>query len=292
MSFFKSIVTYDSRTRRALLVFIVVTFFIQASYYYFKRNFYKLNTATTIEEKKWLSIQYQIDSLNKNKSEQRYTIYPFNPNFITDYKGYKLGLTQEQLDKLFAFRKQNKFVNSAKEFQLITGVSDSLLNKISPYFKFPDWVNNKKTTSFTNSYKKPEKTIILKDINSATQEDLIALYGIAEISATRIIKQREQLGGFVAMEQMKDIWGLSEDAISELNKHYKVIKVPTVKKIKINEASRKELFEFPYFKTKGLVNEIIIYRSMNNGIKNIEDLTKIKGFPVENVKIISLYLEF
>jgi DNA uptake protein ComE-like DNA-binding protein len=36
----------------------------------------------------------------------------------------------------------------------------------------------------------------------------------------------------------------------------------------------------------------IIYRSMNGDIKNIEDLTKIKGFPVEKANIIALYLDF
>jgi hypothetical protein len=31
---------------------------------------------------------------------------------------------------------------------------------------------------------------------------------------------------------------------------------------------------------------------MNGNINNIEDLIKIKGFPVEKAKIIGLYLEF
>ena len=62
------------------------------------------------------------------------TIYPFNPNFITDYKGFKLGLTPEQIDRLQAFRAQNRYVNSAREFQQVTGVSDSLLAKIAPSF--------------------------------------------------------------------------------------------------------------------------------------------------------------
>ena len=53
----------------------------------------------------------------------------------------------------------------------------------------------------------------------------------------------------------------------------------------------KELIKFPYFKY-ALAKEIVTYRSMNSGIKNIDDLTKIKGFPVDKIKIIALYLEF
>jgi DNA uptake protein ComE-like DNA-binding protein len=49
--------------------------------------------------------------------------------------------------------------------------------------------------------------------------------------------------------------------------------------------------QFPYFKYP-LAKSIITYRSMNGGIKNGEDLPKIKGFPVEKSNIIVLYLEF
>jgi hypothetical protein len=31
---------------------------------------------------------------------------------------------------------------------------------------------------------------------------------------------------------------------------------------------------------------------MNNRIKNVDDLTKIKGMPNEKIKIIALYLDF
>jgi hypothetical protein len=31
---------------------------------------------------------------------------------------------------------------------------------------------------------------------------------------------------------------------------------------------------------------------MNGDIKNIEDLIKIRGFPIEKAKIIALYLDF
>ena len=49
----------------------------------------------------------------------------------------------KEIDRLLAHRKKRLFVNSAKEFQKITNISDSLLNTIAPYFKFPDWVQKK-----------------------------------------------------------------------------------------------------------------------------------------------------
>jgi hypothetical protein len=46
-------------------------------------------------------------------------------------------MSVQEID-LMEYRKGNKYVNSPKEFQAVTQVSDSLLN-VSPYFKFPDW---------------------------------------------------------------------------------------------------------------------------------------------------------
>ena len=49
-------------------------------------------------------------------------------------------MSAEEINRLHAYRAKNKWVNSRKEFQRITKVSDSLLKQIAPYFKFPDWV--------------------------------------------------------------------------------------------------------------------------------------------------------
>lgn len=288
-TFKQSILSY-SKSQRIGIIFLFALIFICQGIYFFK-NFDSAENAPK-EKAQWLSYQKEIDSLKILKSDFKPTIYPFNPNFITDFKGYKLGMSVAEIDRLLAFRKQNKFVNSAEEFQQVTKVSDSLLKAISPYFKFPEWVKNKK--SYTNSFEKKDFTKSEKkisiDINTASQQDLIKVYGIGEGLSKRILEQKEKLGAFVSMEQMNDIWGLSPEVIENLNKSFHVSSTNSIKKININSASIKELSQFPFFKYN-LAKEIVTYRTMNGDIK-IEDLTKIKGFPVEKLKIIALYLEF
>jgi len=281
------------------LLFIIIIGLQVGSYFLDFSN----DKKSTPEEQNWLSLQSNIDSLKSEKPQSGYKIYPFNPNFITDFKGYKLGMTVEQIDRLLAFRKQGKFANSPEEFQKVTGISDSLLKAISPYFKFPDWVN-KKNFQLANSNKnenkgwvdysknkfdKKEKKIVVLDINSASKEDLMKVYGIGDAISDRILKQKEIFGVFVSMEQMNDIWGLSPEVIEKLNQSFKVVN-PNPKKININNASIKELGQFPYFKYP-ISKNIVTYRSMNGDLK-IEDLTNIKAFPVDKLKIIALYLEF
>ena len=275
----------------AVLVGLIIT--VQLLYFFVD---FSAKNITTKEEENWLSMQTEIDSLKSITSEDTYKMYPFNPNFITDFKGYKLGMKVSEIDRLLAFRKTNKYVNSAKEFQKVTQVSDSLLAVIAPYFKFPDWVTNKKSyasydgNSNYKDYNKKEKIVII-NINDASKDDLMKIYGIGDAISDRILKQKEVFGSFASMDQMQDIWGLSPEVIIQLNSNFKVSGTSAINKIDINNISTKELTKFPYFKY-ALAKEIVTYRSMNNGIKNIEDLTKIKGFPVDKVNIIALYLKF
>jgi DNA uptake protein ComE-like DNA-binding protein len=292
---FKTIKKYFifSREQRSGVVLLFGIIIVLQTIYFFVD--FSSVSKTSPENEWWLSLQSQIDSMKKEKVDYVPKIYPFNPNFITDYKGYKLGMSVAEIDRLLAFRKENKYVNSPKEFQAVTKISDSLLNAISPYFQFPDWVKNKREF---NDYKKYENTAFVKkekmiviDINQATKEDLIKVYGIGEAISLRILKFKESLGGFVTMEQMNDIWGLSPEVIENLNIHFKVSATPIVKKIDINNASIQELSLFPYFKYP-ISKNIVTFRSMNGDIKNIEDLTKIKGLSIEKAKIIVLYLDF
>ncbi len=292
---FKTIKSYFKFTRgQQTSIFILFAIIVIFQSIYFFVDFNTFSKASP-EKEKWLSLQSQIDSMKQEKLDFVPKIYPFNPNFITDYKGYKLGMSVQEIDRLLAFRKENKYVNSPKEFQAVTKVSDSLLNVISPYFKFPNWVNDKKEFKEYQKYPntafaKKEKMVII-DINQATQEDLIKIFGIGEAISLRILKFKESLGGFVSMEQMNDVWGLSPEVIENLNTHFKILATPTVKKIDINNASIKELSLFPYFKYP-ISKNIVTFRSMNGDLKNIEDLTKIKGLSIEKAKIIALYLNF
>jgi DNA uptake protein ComE-like DNA-binding protein len=292
MNKLKSYFLFSREHRSGIFLLFVIIVFAQLGYYFLADYF--VSTKNNTEDKAWLMVQSEIDSLKNIQFTKKDTIYPFNPNYITDYKGYKLGMTIQEIDRLHAYRKKGKFVNSAIEFQQITKVSNSFLSKISPYFKFPDWVKNKGTATSEKFHKflpKEKVKIIQKDINAATREELIAVYGIGEKLADKILLEKEKFGGFVSMDQFQFIWGISPEAIADLEKRFFVKSPEGIKKIAINDLSMKELAKFPYF-NYALAKEIVVYRTMNSGIKEIADLTKIKGMPNEKIKIIALYLEF
>lgn len=290
---------FTSDQRKGIMALFVLIVLFQAGYFIFNSIDFTTQKEKSEEEKSWLALQSEIDELKANKNSTKDTIYPFNPNYISDYRGYMLGLSVQQIDRLHKFRKSGKYVNSAADFKKVTGVSDNLLYKLSPYFKFPVWINDVKTaSSFKYASVKENVTSVKEqrftkmiDINEALEEDLIKVYGIGPYYAKAILRRRADFGAFVSMDQMDDFKEFSVEAKAGLKKNFNIESDPLVNKINVNTASLLQLSRFPYF-SKEIARGILTQRSMNGRIKRIDELLEISSFPVDKVKIIALYLEF
>ncbi|TVZ25469.1 DNA uptake protein ComE-like DNA-binding protein [Gillisia sp. Hel_I_86] len=272
-------------------IFILVLLIIVFQLVYLFVDFKSENSIPKEDSARIVHFQKQVDSLKQIALEKReIKIYPFNPNLITDYKGYTLGMSVEEIDRLHDFRRTDKWVNTAEEFQNVTLVSDSLLDKIAPYFKFPDWVNNPKKNGYKNQGKvSVASNFNKKELNTASLEDLMEVKGIGEVLAARIIKYRSKIGGFVSDLQLKDIYGLSGEARKELLNTYTVLAKPEVPMFNINKASVLEIASVPYLDYE-LAREIVNYRLLHEKIATFEELAKIKEFPSEKMDRIALYL--
>lgn len=296
MKNFKSYFMFSKEHRSGifLLFFCIIVFQIFWYSYDFSPRKKEIQTK---EEKQWLALKNEIDSIKHVNINKKNQIKPFNPNFISDYKGSVLGMSIAEIDRLHSFRAQNKYVNSIVEFQQVTKVSNELLHKISPYFKFPDWVKNKSITNvnFKNNSNLKEyqakKEFIKKDINTASKEEIMDVFGIGDKISDIILLEREKFGAFASLEQLSFIWGVTPEAFQDIQKRFFIGVNKEIIKIDINNSSIKELSRFPYFNYY-IAKNIVTFRSMNGDFKNIEELTKIKEFPVEKLNIIALYLEF
>ncbi|MFJ1353475.1 ComEA family DNA-binding protein [Capnocytophaga canimorsus] len=268
----------------ALLVLIVVVQCI-----YFLVDFQKMPQSESAE---FVTLKKQLDSLKNIEQEvKKDSIFAFNPNFITDYRGYVLGLTTEEIDRLHTFRKQGKFVHSASEFQQVTQVSDSLLAVISPYFKFPKWVKNtqKQKKSFDKT-SVPTSKVPKKDLNTATDEDLMKVYGIGKVLSQRILKYKQRIQGFSEISQLKEVYGLEEEVVERIMLQFEIQTPPSIEKQDINTIGLYELAKIPYMDFD-LAKKLIGLRSEVGNIRHFNDLLQIEGFDEVKIKRIQLYLQ-
>jgi DNA uptake protein ComE-like DNA-binding protein len=282
----KSYLLFNARQRKGILYFLLIIIFIQIAY--FLIDFTVPKEKSVIEKEQFY--QQKIDSVKALTFVKKTSkVYSFNPNYINDFKGYQLGMTVAEIDRLLTYRAQGNFINSINDFQKITKIHDTLLKKISPYFKFPDLVKKSKNYSF-NQNSKTEVISAKKEINKATEEDFIKINGIGVVLAKRIIQYRNKLGGFSYNKQLYDVWNLDKEVVDKVLEQYTVIEKPAIKKININKASFKEVLAVEYV-DYDLCKKIFEYKKEIAEYQSIEELKKINGFPLDKYELIILYLD-
>ena len=292
MKIFKSHFWYTKNQRNGILFLLIIIIFLQLIFHF--KNF-DSQQLVDFSQPIITSYKKQLDSLKKKSSKKKkFKIYPFNPNYISDYKGYQLGMNVDEIDRLLAHREQKLYVNSSKEFQTITKISDSLLQKISPFFKFPDWVQKKNKNKNNQQRYIPNSRINVSeittvDINKATLKDFTAIEGVDEYISERIIKYRSKLQGFSFKEQLFEVWGLDELMANKILSTFSIKNKPIIKKVNINTASFKEVLSNPYIDYK-LCIQIFDYRDEVAELQSISEIKNIEGFPIKKYNRIVLYL--
>lgn len=239
------------------------------------------------------NLQSQIDSLRLLEIEKRRPkIYPFNPNYISDYKGAQLKMSIAEIDRLLVFRKEGKFINSVKQFQEVTWVSDSLLHEITRYFKFPNWVVSQNTIKKRSRVNRKLNDVLIStsNINVATIQDLQTVHGVNAFLAQRIITYRKRIKGFTFKSQLLEVWKLETEVATEIFSVFSIQEKPIIKKMNVNTASFRELLSNPYI-NYNLCKKIFEFKDEVAELQSIEELKNIEGFPVDKYARIVLYLE-
>ncbi|RPD98215.1 hypothetical protein EGM88_06905 [Aureibaculum marinum] len=304
MNNFKSHFWFNKSQRNGIFFLALLIIILQLTSIFIIPLFENNSSLNNIELNKF---DKQIDSLKQIKTAEKENngtkkIYPFNPSFITDFKGYQLGMSVDEIDRILKHRADGKYINSAKEFQDVTKISDSLLAEISPYFKFPDWIKtpknipqNKKNKTVAKkeditSIKTTQTPIKIKDLNTVTAKQLQSINGIGEKLSQRIISYRTKLGGFLIEQQLYEVYYLDKEVADKILKQFKILSKPEIKKLNVNTATFKEVLSIVYIDYK-LTKSIFEYRDQVAEIQSLEELKKIPDFPLDNFDRIALYLE-
>ena len=285
----KSYFVFNSSQRNGILFLLLLV-----SGFAVINNYIDFTTENLLDtnSKEVLAVQKELDSIRTLLTESNQPkIYPFNPNFITDFKGYKLGMSSEEIDRLLDYRKQNKWINSKEDFKKVTKVSDSFLDQISSYFKFPDWISNPKPkySDWRKGFK--EKTFDQKiDLNSATQLELEKVNGIGEALSKRIIDYRDKLGGFTNDIQLYEVYGLDYQLTDKVRNDFTVKTPKEIIKMNLNKISASDIATVPGISFE-LAKRIWEFRILNERIVDFIELKKIEGLTERKLQGIQLYLK-
>lgn len=126
------------------------------------------------------------------------------------------------------------------------------------------------------------------DLNSASVDKLLQLPGIGQTLAVRIAEYRMQLGGFVNLEQLQEVKGITVSRFSNILP-YLILKEKH-KPIKINKDSEESLLSHPYLDRRHVEAILIVRKSRN--INSVEELDATGQFTARDIARLQPYISF
>ncbi len=217
-------------------------------------NYERLSPYISINIPKKYDSNKPYDKASKSKPIAESQLFSFDPNTATKEDFIKLGLSERIANNIVKFRNRGAKFENKVAFKKVWGISEEDFNRLSPHIKI---------------------VVKLIDINTATAADFKELRGIGESLSARIVKYRNNLGGFTSIDQVGTIYGL-EETFASIKPKLKLTNTK-IKKININTATADELKAHPYIKWKE-ANLIIQYRKQHGNYKSIKGIMQIRAF--------------
>lgn len=131
---------------------------------------------------------------------------------------------------------------------------------------------------------------LLVDLNTADTSRLQQLHGIGSVFASRIVKYRSLLGGFVTTDQLLEVYGFTDDRLAAIEPHI-TISESYIKFLHINTATLDELRRHPYldyYQARAIVD----YRKSVGTIKSRDDLLCIPLLDESTIRKITPYIQY
>jgi competence protein ComEA len=211
-----------------------------------------------------------------DKAIRRLSPFEFNPNNLPVESWKKMGFSDYQIKNIKNYEAAGGKFRSKNDLKKIYTISDKEFIVIEPYIIIPVNESSKKPRKFkaitinkVNSFEKV-------DINSADKIELQKSLNTPLYISERIISYRDLLGGFVARNQLREVYGLSDSVFNAIDE-FIITDTTVVQRIEINSVTFKELLKHPYFDyntTKAIfkVRDRIGEFSDLNQIKMIEEI--------------------
>ena len=190
------------------------------------------------------------------------------------------------------YRKAGGNFKTSNDLKKIYGINDSLWVLVKPWVVIENKHHLPQTTRVGETGKKNNQPSKLIGINSADSIWFQTIYGVGPVLSARIVKYRELLGGFVSLEQLNEVYGLSPEVVKEVQRKVRLDTIPgSITKLNINTDDFKTLGRHPYLNFQA-GRAIISYRVIHGEYDNIEELKKIHLIDDSTYLRVRPYLDF
>lgn len=226
---------------------------------------------------------------NFNRSfGRKLTPFTFDPNTLSVEGWTKLGYSPKQAQAADKYRQKGGVFRKKEDLKKLFFIDDEDFQTLEPYIvieHIPEREPRREQTSERPLQPAATKKI---ELNTADTSDLKELRGIGSGYAKRIVKYRQQLGGFYKPEQLLEVYGFSQELYEKVAPNI-TIDGDEVRKINLNTATIDQLKRHPYldyYQAKAIVN----YREKYGKFATVNDLLKTNLIYQETFDKIKPYL--
>ena len=226
----------------------------------------------------------EADSLQPAK--QPPAVFPFDPNTASAEDFERLGLSEKTAQSILHYREKGGQFRKPEDFQKIYTLSIKDFERLEPYIRISAKQEKWKDQEYADAprpaqyagggYEKKYAPRGPVDINRSSVEDWVKLPMIGEKRARQIINFRESLGGFLTVEQVREVFNLPDSVYQMILPHL-VLETKTVHKLNLNTATIEDLNHHPYISGKQAML-IVRYREQHGAFASVEDLKNIIAF--------------
>lgn len=278
----------SNRHKASIYFLIGIAIGLAFIFFFVKDRFVYLEDSNRERNQSDVSVRSEKGFSKPTNKTNRYRFRPFNPNTVTYEELISFGLSEKQAANIINYRTKAKGFKDEKQFRRLYCMNDYLFNQIQPYLIF-DTENktsvsqheteHSETTKVEHSFQPAEREQFVLDLNHSDTLDLQQVRGIGKVRAGRIYRYGKKLGGYVSVNQLKEVYGMDEELFESIKPHFTVTDV-RIRKININSDDVKYLASHPYIDFQ-LAKALIRYRKeykkdfeRPEDIRNIHILSK------------------
>lgn len=243
--------------------------------------------------------QQKHDSIHKNRwKKERDTIairmQAFDPNNADSLTLLHLGLKPWQVKNILKYRSKGGKYRKAADLKRMYGMTDSMYQALTPYIYIAREEEDSLAPDSTRldslpKWKKENKDTIL-NLRTADTTELKMIRGIGSYRARQIIRYREQLGGFVKIEQVLEAPGMEKVEADSLLRWLMIDSI-AVEQMNVNQVSAQRLAKHPYLRFEQ-AKAIYELRRKKIRLHSIEDLEELDCMDARTLEKIAPYLNF
>lgn len=232
------------------------------------------------------------DKTDSLPAVEKKSLFAFNPNTVTKEELLSLGFSTSLASRLLNYRAKGGVFRKETDLLKLYGMDSMLYVQLVPFMQLPaSEITAKNYPQNQKAFVTAKRELARFDINQADTTQLKAIYGIGSKLATRVVRYRSSLGGFINTQQLYEVWGLDSIAVTHLIQVSFIDHHFTPATLKVNKATEKELAAHPYL-SKTIAKSIVTYRFQHGKFSSPSDLEKVQTLDMRTIQKIAPYLSF